>query len=64
MPQRRCGFVAREAYRVKCTAALMTATGIDVPQPELPPGLRQFWVELTDSNGNFNGREVEFLVVR
>jgi len=42
----------------------ITANGITIPQADVPPGLHQFWIELKDSNGNFNGREVEFLVLK
>jgi hypothetical protein len=42
----------------------ITANGIDIAHADVPPGLHQFWIELKDSNGNFNGREVEFLVLK
>jgi hypothetical protein len=42
----------------------ITVNGIDIVHAEVPPGLHQFWVELKDSNGNSNGREVEFLVLK
>jgi hypothetical protein len=44
--------------------AFITADGIDIARAEVPPGLHQLWIELKDSNGNFNGREVEFLVIK
>ena len=44
--------------------AFITANGIDIAGAEVPPGQHQFWIELKDSNGNSNGREVEFLVVK
>jgi hypothetical protein len=44
--------------------AFISANGIDIAQAEVPPGLHEFWIELMDSNGNSNGREVEFLVVK
>jgi hypothetical protein len=42
----------------------ITANGIDIAHADVPPGLHQFWIEVKDSNGNFNGREVEFLVLK
>jgi hypothetical protein len=42
----------------------LTANGIDIVQAEVPPGQHQFWVELKDTNGNSNAREVEFLVIK
>ncbi len=44
--------------------AFITANGVDIAHAEVPPGLHQFWVEVRDNNGNANGREVEFLVVK
>jgi hypothetical protein len=44
--------------------AFITANGLDIAQAEVPPGLHQFWIEVKDTNGNSNGREVEFLVVK
>jgi hypothetical protein len=42
----------------------ITGNGINIAHAEVPPGLHQFWVELKDSDGNSNGREVEFLVLK
>jgi hypothetical protein len=42
----------------------ISVNGINIEHAEVPPGLHQFWVELKDSNGNSNGHEVEFLVLK
>lgn len=42
----------------------ITASGINIAQAQVPPGLHQFWIELKDTHGNSSGREVEFLVLK
>jgi hypothetical protein len=42
----------------------MTASGIDVLEAEVPPGLHQFWIEMKDTDGRVGGKEFEFRVAR
>jgi hypothetical protein len=42
----------------------ITASGIDIPRAEVPPGSHQFWIELKDKNGRSGGAEVNFQVVK
>lgn len=42
----------------------ITASGIDIAQAEMPPGLHQFWIELKDTDGRIGGREFDIRVVK
>jgi hypothetical protein len=42
----------------------ISASGIDIPQAEAPPGLHQFWIVLKDNAGRSNGRELDFQVLK
>ena len=42
----------------------ISANGINIAHAEVPAGLHQFWIALKDTNGDSNGLEVEFLVLK
>jgi hypothetical protein len=42
----------------------ITASGIDIPLAEVPPGLHQFWIELMDTDGRPGARAVAFQVLK
>jgi hypothetical protein len=42
----------------------ITASGIEISQAAVPPGLHQFWIELKDTDGRRNGREFDFKVLQ
>jgi hypothetical protein len=42
----------------------ITATGIDIKQADVPPGLHQFWIELKDNDGRIGGTEFSFQVTK
>lgn len=41
----------------------ITASGVDVTQAQVPPGLHQFWIELMDTHGRPGGYAVAFQVI-
>jgi hypothetical protein len=42
----------------------ITASGIDIAQAQVPPGLHQFWVELMDNDGRPSARAIAFQVIK
>jgi hypothetical protein len=42
----------------------ITASGIDIPQAQVPPGVHQFWIEVKDNDGRSNGRPLDFQVIQ
>jgi hypothetical protein len=42
----------------------ITAGGIDIAQAQVPPGLHQFWIQVTDSDGRSSARGLDFQVIQ
>ena len=45
-------------------APFITATGIDIPQADVPPGKHLFWLELKDEDGRVGGGQFSFQVAK
>ena len=42
----------------------ITVAGIDLPQAQAPPGLHQFWIQLTDTDGRTGSLEFSIQVMK